>query len=61
MALFIARKIGQAIKIGDDIEVRILSFSRGQIKLSIDAPESVKVYREELYDKIKQEKIHGNS
>jgi|UniRef100_A0A7V3RFK3 carbon storage regulator len=50
--LILKRKIGEAIKIGNDVTVRILSIDRGEIKIGIEAPKDVKVFREELYEEI---------
>ena len=54
--LILSRNIGQKIIIGDDIEVQVLSMGRGQIRLGINAPTEVPVYREEIYQRIQQEK-----
>lgn len=49
--LVLSRDIGQMIKIGDDIEIRILGIERGQIRIGIEAPRSVTVVRSELLDR----------
>ena len=47
--LIITRKVGEAVKIGDDIIVRVETTSRsGKYRLSIQAPRCVKILREEL-------------
>ena len=55
--LILSRKIEEAIRIGDTITVRILGIQDGQIKIGIDAPRDVKVFRSELYDQIKSENV----
>lgn len=50
--LVLTRKVNQAIKIGDDIEVSILAIEGDQIKLGIDAPKSIEVHRKEVFDAI---------
>ena len=46
--------------IGGDIKVTVLSDKHGQVKLGIDAPDEVEIWREEIYEKIrKSENIHG--
>ncbi len=57
--LILSRKIGETVKIGDDIEVTILKRSGGHIQIGIDAPELFKIYRKEFYerDKKKAQKI----
>ena len=46
----------EAIKIGDDITVRVLGIQGGNVKLGIEAPKSTDVHREEIYKKIQKEK-----
>jgi|YNPBryunderm2012_1023409.scaffolds.fasta_scaffold00111_16 carbon storage regulator len=52
--LVLTRKRGQSILVGDDIEITILEIDRDHVKLGINAPKSVKVYRRELYEEIKK-------
>nr|WP_245931925.1 carbon storage regulator CsrA [Marinomonas aquiplantarum] len=49
------RKVGQAINIGDNISVEILSVKGMQVRLGITAPRDIAVHREEIYLKIKAE------
>ncbi len=50
--LVLSRKQGESLRIGTDVCVTVVSTSGGQVRLSIDAPEDVTIYREELYRKI---------
>jgi carbon storage regulator len=50
--LILTRNYGQSIMIGDDVEVKVLGAKGRQIRLGISAPSSVKVHREEVYDRI---------
>ncbi len=52
--LVLTRKRGQSILVGDDIEITILEVDRDHVKVGINAPKSVKVYRRELYEEIKR-------
>lgn len=54
--LVLTRKIGETIKIGDDITVHILDQQGNHIRVGIAAPKDVLVYREEIYQKIQHEK-----
>ncbi|MCK4608605.1 MAG: carbon storage regulator CsrA [Gammaproteobacteria bacterium] len=56
--LILTRKIGESIVIGDDaaIDVTILGITGGQIRLGIAAPKDVSVHREEIYQRIQNEK-----
>jgi len=50
--LILTRRPGEVIRIGDDISITILSVNGLQVRLGIDAPESVQVHREEIYQRI---------
>ncbi|KAF0185842.1 MAG: carbon storage regulator [Nitrospirae bacterium] len=52
--LVLTRKPDQTIAIGDQIKVRILEIGNGFVKIGIDAPRDMPIYREELFDKLKQ-------
>jgi len=58
--LILSRKVEESIVIGDTITVRILGVQDGQVKIGIEAPKEVKVYRSELYDQIQQENIEAS-
>lgn len=47
--LVLTRRKNEAIKIGDDIEIKILSIDGDQIKLGIEAPKSIEIHRKEVY------------
>lgn len=53
--LVLTRKNGETIKIGDDIEITIISAKNDQVKIGIKAPKNVEVFRKELYDQIQSE------
>jgi len=53
--LTLTRKIGESIRIGDDIKIVIREISGKQVRIGVDAPGEILVYREELYQKIKAE------
>jgi carbon storage regulator len=53
--LVLTRKNGETIKIGDDIEITIISSKNDQVKIGINAPKNVEVFRKELYDQIQTE------
>ena len=46
--LVLARKTDEAIIIGDNVHVKIISIEKGGVKLGIDAPSDVTIIREEL-------------
>lgn len=59
--LIITRKENEEVMINHDISIKILSISENQVKLGITAPESVTIYRAELYKKIKEMNIKASS
>jgi carbon storage regulator len=54
--LILSRRIGETLMIGDEIKITVLGVNGAQVRLGVDAPEEVEVYREELYTRIQQEK-----
>ena len=53
--LALSRKLGESIVIGKDIKVSILEIKGDQIKIGIDAPKNVTIYREEIFKQIEEE------
>ncbi|KIO56722.1 hypothetical protein B4064_3822 [Caldibacillus thermoamylovorans] len=53
--LILARKKGEAIQIGNEIEITIISIQGDQVKIGIEAPKTVEVYRKEIYEQIQEE------
>jgi|TARA_B100000959_G_scaffold184104_1_gene192396 carbon storage regulator len=50
--LVLTRKSGEKLRIGKDIVISVVSKVRGPIKLGIEAPREVSVYREEIYQSV---------
>ena len=53
--LVLSRKKGQSIMIGNDIEISIIDIQGEQVRIGINAPRNVKVYRKEVYEEIIKE------
>jgi carbon storage regulator len=53
--LILARRIGESIMIGDQVEISVVDIKGDQVKLGINAPPQVKVYRREVYAAIQEE------
>ena len=53
--LILSRKVDEKIKIGEDITITIIDIHGDQVKIGVEAPKSVKVFRQEVFDAIKQE------
>lgn len=57
--LVLSRRAGEAIRLGEDIEVRVLEVSGDVVRLGIDAPRSLQVLREEVYRAIVAETMEA--
>ncbi len=55
--LILTRKLGETIRIGNEIKVTIVEVKGGQIRVGIDAPSDVVVHREEIYEMIREQNI----
>ena len=53
--LVLSRKKGETIKIGDDIEITIITTANDQVKIGIQAPKNVEILRKELFEEIQDE------
>ncbi|MGM0645615.1 MAG: carbon storage regulator CsrA [Thermodesulfobacteriota bacterium] len=53
--LVITRKVGEGFVIGDDVVVQVLSEQDGRVRIGIEAPRELKIYRQEVYERIRQE------
>jgi carbon storage regulator len=48
--LVLSRKVGQVIIVGDNIRIMVTEISYNKVRLGIDAPKDVEIYREEIRD-----------
>ena len=53
--LVLSRKLNQAIMIGDEIRIVVVSVDRDQVKLGIEAPRAIAVHRSEIYEEIQRQ------
>lgn len=53
--LIITRRAGEKLMIGDDVVVEIMEIVGNQVRVGIRAPQSVRVYREEIWHAVKDE------
>ncbi len=59
--LVLTRRIGESIRIGDTIVVKIVDLDGRHVKLGIEAPRNVAVNREEIYERIQKENQAASS
>lgn len=57
--LILTRRVGESVMIGDDVSITVLGVKGNQVRLGINAPKSVAVHREEIYQRIKREQAAG--
>ena len=53
--LILSRKLDEKIKIGNDITITIIDVHGDQVKIGVEAPKNVKVFRQEVFDAIQTE------
>jgi carbon storage regulator len=52
--LVLTRKLGEVIRVGDAVTVRVLEVRGNQVRLGVEAPADVRIYREEVYRAINE-------
>ena len=53
--LILTRRVGETIKVGDEVTVTVLGVKGNQVRIGINAPKNVAVHREEIYERIRRE------
>jgi carbon storage regulator len=54
--LILTRRVGETIRIGEEISVTVLGVKGNQVRVGVGAPRHIEVHREEIYQRIQQEK-----
>ena len=57
--LILTRKVGEALMVGDDVNITVLGVKGNQVRIGVSAPKEVAVHREEIYQRIQKEKNQG--
>ena len=53
--LVLSRRADESLYIGDDIKITVLDIRGGQVRIGITAPDTIKVHREEVYQRINKD------
>jgi carbon storage regulator len=53
--LILTRRVGESVMIGDEVAVTVLRVKGNQVRLGVNAPKSISVQREEIFQRIKRE------
>ena len=53
--LVLSRRADESLYIGDDIRITVLDIRGGQVRIGITAPDTIKVHREEVYQRINKD------
>ncbi|MDA8088962.1 MAG: carbon storage regulator CsrA [Nitrospiraceae bacterium] len=59
--LVLTRKSGETVRIGEDIAITVVEVKEGQVRLGISAPQGVRIYRQEVYEKIVRDNLVSSS
>ncbi|HZK20315.1 MAG TPA: carbon storage regulator CsrA [Treponemataceae bacterium] len=59
--LILSRKIDEKIRIGQEICLTVIEIRGDQVKIGIEAPRSIKVFRQEIFDAIQKENAEAAS
>ena len=57
--LILTRRIGETLMVGDEVTITVLGVKGNQVRLGVNAPRDVAVHREEIYQRIQDEKGVG--
>jgi carbon storage regulator len=58
--LVLSRNIDETIMIGDNIRICVVDIQHNRVRLGIEAPQEIPVHRKEIYEAVKNQKLHKN-
>ena len=59
--LILTRRVGETLMVGDEVSITVLGVKGNQVRIGVNAPKTVAVHREEIYQRIQNEKGQGGS
>ena len=59
--LILTRRVGETLIIGDDVKITVLGVRGHQVRIGVDAPKTISVHREEIYQKIQDENASNDA
>jgi carbon storage regulator len=57
--LILTRRVGEAVVIDEEVTVTVLGVKGNQVRIGVNAPKSVSVHREEIFERIKNERAQS--
>lgn len=57
--LILTRKPGESIRVGSDVQIRVLDVKGNQVRIGVDAPKEVQIHRQEIYEVILQQEMNS--
>jgi len=59
--LVLTRRQGESVRIGPDVRVTVVASTGGQVRIAIDAPEEVGIFREEIFERVASANVEAAS
>jgi len=59
--LILTRKLGESIIIDDNVQISVIEINKNNIKIGVNAPRDLPIYREEVFLKIKEENAQSST
>lgn len=58
--LVLTRRLGESINIGENVKITVVDIDGKQVKIGIEAPRDISIFREEVYERIKKENLKAS-
>ena len=57
--LILTRRLGESIRIGDDVAVTVVAINGAQVRLGMQAPKDIAVHREEIFERLREDSVQN--